>query len=77
MCAVISLLFGKAGSRPYVVRTGCPEVKRAERKAARSRLDYSFDAVVRGTSNTQNEPPWLTCLVWSAMSPPQSGTAPP
>ncbi len=39
--------------------------------------DQSLEAVRCGTSNTQNEPPWLTCFVMSAMSPPHSGTAPP
>ncbi len=30
-----------------------------------------------GILNTQNEPPWATGLVSSAMSPPHNGTAPP
>lgn len=30
-----------------------------------------------GSLNTQNEPPWATGLVSTAMSPPHSGTAPP
>lgn len=30
-----------------------------------------------GISKTQNDPPWLTWVVSVAMSPPQSGTAPP
>jgi hypothetical protein len=38
---------------------------------------FAAEALMSDSLKAQNEPPWLTCTVKSAMSPPHSGTAPP